>query len=298
MSWIPFAIVGPFFWALTNFVDKYLLGKLTCGTYDFTFFCSAAKVPALLVLLCAFGMPTFGMYALIPIISGALVVYSYFFYGKALEKGDTSTLITLLNLTPVAVFIIAYLFLGQTMGGKELFAFIIILMGSLVISIERINGRTSLIKGFGPALVFVLSWAVIFVMNDFGLAQMSFGSFMFWYTLGSILAGPTLLTFPIARGEILKGIRTATAHKYSLFCGNGLIDLLAHASINYALVLATSAALVNVVTQTQSFFSITMGVLLTIFFPHIIKEDISFKTLGKKVLGAMIMFGGIYLLLV
>jgi len=50
--------------------------------------------------------------------------------------------------------------------------------------------------------------------------------------------------------------------------------------------------------QVQSFYAILIGILLTIFIPHIIKEDISKLTLIKRIIGAIIMFIGIYILII
>mgnify|MGYP001593407029 FL=1 len=68
-------------------------------------------------------------------------------------------------------------------------------------------------------------------------------------------------------------------------------------SIKKALAIAPSAGLVTVVMQVQSFYAIIIGVLLTLLIPNIIKEDISVNTLIKKVIGAAIMFSGVYILL-
>ena len=69
-------------------------------------------------------------------------------------------------------------------------------------------------------------------------------------------------------------------------------------SIKKALAIAPSAGLVTVVMQVQSFYAILIGVFLTLLIPNIIKEDISAPTLIKKVIGATIMFSGVYILLI
>ena len=69
-------------------------------------------------------------------------------------------------------------------------------------------------------------------------------------------------------------------------------------SIKKALAIAPSAGLVTVVMQVQSFYAILIGVFLTLLIPNIIKEDISAPILIKKVIGAAIMFSGIYILLI
>ena len=60
------------------------------------------------------GIPELSIYSLIPIITGIMLIYSYGFYGKALEQGDTSALVILFKLIPVITLLLAFAFLGQT----------------------------------------------------------------------------------------------------------------------------------------------------------------------------------------
>jgi len=298
MSWIPFAIIASFFWAISNFVDKYSLSKYGRGPYDFMFFCSLTSWVFFGATFIFVGVPVLTWYSLLPVITGLLLTFSYGTYSKALHVAETSTLVLLFNLIPVGVLILSYLFMGQTLTAHELIAFIIILAGSMTISLERVEKKFKLLNGLGLILVSVVMWAVIFTVSDYALMKMSFWDFFLLDTLGAALAGCGFFIFPNMRREVVEGIRSATPGKCRAFLINGLFDFLAQMTSKYALALAASAALIDIVLQTQTFFSIAIAIFLTLFFPHIIKEDISYKTLSKKLLGAVVMFGGICLLLV
>jgi len=75
---------------------------------------------------------------------------------------------------------------------------------------------------------------------------------------------------------------------------NELIFVIAKSITFFAYSIGT-ASLVSVVGSTQVFFGVVYGCLLTIFFPKIIKEDISKEELLKKVIAAVVLFVGLWL---
>ncbi|OGN26820.1 MAG: hypothetical protein A3B17_00255 [Candidatus Yanofskybacteria bacterium RIFCSPLOWO2_01_FULL_45_72] len=295
INWILLSLLAPLFWAFSNFVDKYILGKYTKGIFDFLFFSTITSWVFFICLLAFIGLPDFTIYSWIPIFTGMTLIYSYGFYGKALEQGDTSTLVILFKLIPVVTVILAFIFLGQSLSSNEFLGFIVILVGAIIVSLER--SKNFFIKGFGMIFIAIIIWSIMTLFIDYGLTKMSFWHYFLLDNLGSALAGPTLLIIPSMRRQVINGLKTAVASKYIWFSWNNLLDFFGQMSIKKALAVAPSAGLVMVVMQVQSFYAIIIGVFLTIFIPHIIKEDISGRTLVKKFVGALVMFSGVYLLL-
>lgn len=296
MNWIFLSLLAPLFWASSNFVDKYILGKYTKGIFDFVFFSTITSWIFFAAIFLFAGTPELNIYSLIPIATGMILIYSYGFYGKALEQGDTSALVILFKLIPVITVILAFAFLGQTLSSNELFGFVVVLAGATIVSFEKSRGI--FIKGFGMILIAILMWSVMTLFIDYGLTKMSFWDYFMLDNLGSALAGLTMLIIPSIRRQVIEGIKTARVAKYVWFSWNNILDFFGQMSIKKALAIAPSAGLVTVVMQVQSFYAIFIGILLTLFIPHIIKEDISASMLIKKIIGAAIMFSGIYMLLV
>ena len=295
MNWIFLSLLAPLFWASSNFVDKYILGKYTKGIFDFVFFSTITSWFFFVAIFIFTGIPELNLYSLIPIATGMILIYSYGFYGKALEQGDTSSLVILFKLIPVVTVILAFAFLGQTLSSNELIGFVIVLAGATIISFEKTKGI--FIKGFGMILIAILMWSVMTLLVDYGLTKMSFWDYLMLDNFGSALAGLTLFIIPSIRRQVIEGIKTAQLGKYIWFSWNNVLDFFGQMSIKKALAIAPSAGLVAVVMQVQSLYAIIIGVLLTLLIPNIIKEDISRNTLIKKIIGAIIMFSGVYILL-
>src|SRR3989344_2958240 len=296
MNCIFLSLLAPLFWASSNFVDKYILGKYTKGIFDFVFFSTITSWIFFAGIFLFVGVPELSIYALIPIATGMILVYSYGFYGKALEQGDTSSLVILFKLIPVITVILALAFLGQTLSSNEILGFVVVLFGATIISFEKSKGI--FIKGFGMILIAILMWSVMTLFIDYGLTKMTFWDYFMLDNLGSALAGLTMFIIPPIRKQVIEGIKTATTRKYIWFSWNNVLDFFGQMSIKKALAIAPSAGLVTVVMQVQSFYAILIGVFLTLLIPNIIKEDISAPTLIKKVIGATIMFSGVYILLI
>ncbi len=294
MDWIFLSLLAPLFWALSNFVDKYILGTHTKGIFDYLFFSTITSWIFFVVLMFLVGAPSISMFSLIPIATGMMLIYSYGFYAKALQQGETSSLIILFKLIPVMTAGLAFVFLGQSLTMNELLGFVIVLAGAALISFER--SKSIFIKGFGMILIAICLWSVMTLAIDYGLTKMSFWDYFMLDNLGSAFAGLTLLIVPSVRQQVVEGIRTARKVKYTWFFWNNILDFFGQMSIKKALAIAPSAGLVAVVMQVQSFYAILIGVLLTLFIPHIIKENISTPVLINKSIGAVIMFVGIYVL--
>lgn len=295
MNWIALSLLAPLFWALSNFVDKYVLNRHSKGIFDFLFFSTITSWFLFLIILAFIGLPEPSVYFWIPISTGVILIYSYGFYAKALEQSDTSSLVILFKLIPVVTVILAYFFLDQTLSANESVGFIVILFGASIVSLEK-GGRLA-IKGLGMIIIAILIWSGMTLLIDFGLTKLAFWDYFLLDTLGSAIAGLTLFIIPKMRRELLAGLKSATASKYLWFTGNNLLDFLGQMSIKKALAIAPSVGLVTVVMQVQSFYAILIGIILTTLIPEVIKEDISANTLIKKVIGAVIMFSGVYILL-
>jgi len=83
--------------------------------------------------------------------------------------------------------------------------------------------------------------------------------------------------------------------KLTWFFANTLTDFIAQVCLKKAFSLSTSAGLVSIITQVQSIYGIIAGLALTLIFPATFHENISIRTLIRKLIGTLVMIGGIYI---
>jgi drug/metabolite transporter (DMT)-like permease len=298
MDWIFFALLAPLFWTINNYVDKYTLGKITKNIHDFMFFSSLTGWIFAPLFMILFGVPLLSVNSLVPILLGVALVYSYGLYGKALESNETSRVVILFNLTPVFILVLGFLFLGQTLVQKDFLAFVLILIGAVVISYQK-PAEQSLFT-FSKSLIWIIAavvvWSVMFLFADWMLEKMSFVTFITFEIIGVALSSLVMLAIPLQRKQIISALKISTPKKYIWFLFNNSIDLFGQMSMRKALAVAPVAGLVTVVTQIQSLYAIVVGLVVSVVFPNIFPEDKSLQGLATKILGAALMFAGMYVL--
>jgi uncharacterized membrane protein len=296
MDWILLALLGPLFWAGSNIFDKYALEKVSRGVYDFLFFGTLGSIFIVILTLLVYGLEYIGILSLYPILAGFFVQFSYLFYSYALEKEDASYVVPLYITYAVVVLVLGPLF-GETISTLQLIAFGVVFLGALFLSLEKLSFE--LFKHRKGAILMIpaiLLLSIAILLTDQSLEILSFSDTFIYDLIGFSLAGFSLLLVPRWRREIVKGIKTARMRKYSLFLINDTLDMSGHLIYKYALLLAPSASLVAVLGGIQPFYVLVLGGLFTVFFPHIISENISREEILQKVVGVTIIVVGISIL--
>lgn len=299
MTWIILALIAPFFWALSNLLDKYAIDKLSKGTADFIFFGSIGGFIVLLFSLIING----GVAIISPILiltavlGGALLNYSYIFYAKALESRDATRVVPLFQTIPIFILVLGYLFFNESVSYSQFIGFVIVFSGGLVLTTQMsFIKKFKIDSSFWLMLASSLFISVSMLFSDHVLETERFMTLFIYDLFGYSLAGLSLLLYRPWRREIFTGIKKAKRFKYLLFFANDAIDLAGGIFYKFALITAPSVALASVMLGIQPFYLLVLGVLLTIFFPKIIKEDISKKAVYQKLFGVGIIFIGIILI--
>jgi len=296
MSWIILALLGPLLWAMSSIVDKYALEKISRGNYDFLFFRSIGSAVVAVVAWLLFGLGPLGWFALVPVLGGFLLQYSYSFYSHALRYEDASYVVPLYITYSVVVLVLGPLF-GETVTASQLLSFAIVFLGGLILSRKEISFKLiSYRRGallMLPAILLVSLYALVI---DQSLEVLPFTDTFILDLIGFTLAGCSFMLVPLWRREIMLGLKSATPRKFFLFFFNDALDIGAHLIYKAALVLAPSVSLVAVLGGIQPFYVLILGASSTVFFPHIVKENISQKELAQKIVGTVIIVIGITLL--
>jgi uncharacterized membrane protein len=295
-SWVFFALLAPLFWAISNFIDKYSLAEYTNHAHDFIFFGSQFSWILFVILAAAFGLPDLSVFWLVPIALGIFFMAACWMYAKALRVAETSQLVISFKLIPVLTVFLAFLFLGQELSAYDSLAFSFVFIGTVLVSVKKVEGAFRTSEGTTWLMGAIIVWSAIYVGVDWALTKITFWHYLTLEVLGNGIAGTSLFFIPRIRKDLLESVTTATTGKYFWFALTKSLDFLGQIVIKKAFILGPSAGLVTVVMQVQSAYAIAIGITLTLWFPHIIKEDISKENLGKKMLGAAIMFIGLCVL--
>lgn len=121
-----------------------------------------------------------------------------------------------------------------------------------------------------------------FTCFDFATRNSEYNAVAFWYQIGLLLVGISLINIKGFRNDFLKLIKNKGKMFLSLNITNEVLNLIANLMVNFA-VLTIPLALANTLMGFQGAFVFIIGVIGTLLFPKIIKEDLDKRSVIQKI---------------
>ena len=299
MSWVVFAFSGPVLWAISVHLDKYLVERFfkesnVAVMLLFTAFVGVLPLPFIWLYEPSVTAPGLGSIALI-ILAGILYMVAMLLYLQALQTEEASVVAPYFQAGPLFGYGLAYLVLGETLTGRQLAGGVLIVLGALSVSVRFAYGarmfKTRLVVlmltcGFAGALAGLIF--KIFALN------VEFWTTTFWMYAGEAIFGCALLLVPTYRRQLLATLRVNTAALLSINGSNELINLGGGLGNRYALMFAP-LSIVQAIGSTTTLFVFGFGVVLSLLWPGLGREDLSGRELVKKGIAAVLVAVGVAL---
>jgi uncharacterized membrane protein len=302
MNWLFASLLAPLFWSVSNHIDKFLLDKHFKGIGK----------EALILYSTLFGIVVFPVAYLfdhnifsigfisiiILIIGGCLGSLAIYFYLFALEEEETSIVVPFMQITPIFGFILGFFLLKEVLSFGQIIGSIIVVLGAFILSLE-ISELEKIKFKKRIAWLMVLSsfaFALYEILFKFVAIEGGFWVATFWEYVGLFAFG--LFIFLSSRKHRTDFLFLIKRHNWKLFSTNitsESITIIGNMFANFALLLAP-AALVMTVAGYQPIFVLLGSIILTVMFPKIVKENISFKHLLHKTLAILVVFLGTFVM--
>ena len=282
------SILAAFLYSLTNHIDKFLVdGVDKAGSNVKTLLLFSTLVSGLVfapIMLIVTGFDfKISLISFISVISAAISSsIALYFYFKSLEKSDVSIVVVMFQLIPVFSYIMGVILFNETLSFRQITGSLIIIVSTILISINIENKTKS---NFKVLLLMALSsflYSVYYILFDIGIRHSSYNACIFYLQVGFLLVGLVLICIKSFRTTFVKAVKNNGKKYFSLNVINELLNITAGALENYANVLVP-IALVTVITRIQVIFVFILGLIGTLLLPKIFNEDISRKTIFKKV---------------
>lgn len=294
MNWFFFSIIGYFFNALSTTINKALLSRDIPSPAAMAFF--IATLGMLVLVLLPFGIAglTFGEY-MASLASGLFFVAAIFTMFIALQKGQASYIpIFIGGFQPIMVFILAFIFLHESLTHNQLLGFILLTAGGLFIATRKSRQRRLV---YVIALLSSACFAVSFVATKWVFDEAGFINGLFWTRIGALFGIIFILAKKEWRREITgiltrksKERNTRTALGFLAAQGTGVISVVL---IFYAISLG-SVTLVNALQGVQYLVIFALVEPLGFFFPKLWKEELSKKAIIHKLISIVIVSIGLF----
>lgn len=290
MLWVYFTVLSSLAWTIVNLIDKYNLDKyvqnpMICVIFiGFLGLISAMIVSQFTEIL----VPSTEI-LILSLSGGIFYIFTSLFYFKAIMVEEVSRVIPLYAITPIFVLILATVFLGENFAIQKYLGIFIIVIGSFLISLRK-DVKFRLSGAFGLMILGTLAWAIYNIILKYVLNYLTYWNAFFWMRIGSFLFIPFL--FYRYRKQTIEIITKRPK--------GGLYLIIAEPFNIAAIVFSTIAlsygfvSLVSALGQIQNFIVLIFAVLISIFRPQIIKEELKGTTISQKILAiSLISFGAI-----
>jgi drug/metabolite transporter (DMT)-like permease len=249
------------------------------------------EVPILLLLLFTPISSDFPWFAL-GIVGGLGTYLGLMLYFKAMAIEEASRVISLIYISPIFVLILASVFLQETLSLPMYFGVVFLVLGAISISYRKVKGRGSMIS---PALGLLLAssvvWAGYEVLTKYVLGHMEYPSYLFWNFIGTLIIGFLLFCFPKIRCNFLNDIkkvgRTILFWRI-LNTSMGLIAIIFY----YIAMSRGLVSLVAAISSLEPLFVFIFTLLLSLFVPRILKEDVGKGAITTKALAIILIIVG------
>lgn len=297
LSWFVFAIAATLLWSVSAIIVKFVRVNYIKSPIGYIMIVTPVVFLSLILLLFGkFQMPSVKMLFYISIIS-IMAFVGYWIYLTAIHKEEISKVITLYGLQPLLVLILATLFLKETLTAKDYLAFPLIIIGGMLISAKKVNEKFKVSHGIVLTLVSILFFSAQSLF--FKLAEeVDFVTMIILREFGFLVIMAVVFIFS-------KEVRKRTKEDLRQINKKRLFWIYAGESMGmtgvilcYIAIQKGPVSLVTLIEGTQGLFVIALAILLSVFIPKILKEELTRKTISLKIISALLMIAGLYLIAV
>lgn len=293
--WLVIVTIGYLLNAISSVVNKSLLNKDIPNPVVYTFYICILGLAVF--ALAPFGLAWIGFNMfIISLIAGILFTGALLSMFTALLNDEVSRVIPLIGgLQPFLVFWLAFFFLGERLLNNQVIAFVLVLLGGLLITIRWQKASRQQVKLFFLSLLSALLFALSFVLSKYIFDSTDFISGFIWIRVGSFLGAVVLLLWAVNRKAIFGNVKTAGRTVGLIFILGQVAGALSFIMINWAMAMG-SVTLVNALQGLQYVFLFIIVLLLAKRYPEWLKENTRGLVLVQKIIAILLISGGLYLL--
>jgi drug/metabolite transporter (DMT)-like permease len=298
--WLTITISFYFILAAVFLVDKYLLSGSIANPKVYTFYVGVLGIATLVLIpFVGFHIPPLPQ-IILAIFSGAIFIFSMFWFYKSLQLFEASRVIPAINgLVPLFTFFLVYIisFGKEAPSFYDIAAFFLLVAGSFLIVAKKDKFINFKSLKLSVSCAFLLS--LFFVSTKYVYLGMDFWTGFILAKIGGVLVAVCLFVFfKEVRDEIFQKKAVGKQKAMGIFILNQGAGGLANVLENWAIFLAPLpyVALINALQGVQYIFLLIFAVILSVKLPQILKEEISKKIIMQKIVAILVIGSGLAIL--
>jgi len=292
--WVLFSLLSALTMAVVNILDKFILTRLARRPIVPLLIYVAMGLVPLPFIFIGRGIPPLTAAVFVPAFAAAaaFTLSTLLYFAAALEE-EISRVVPLSYLSPLFVSLLAALFLDEVFPPHKYLGVALLVGGALSLSSRR---RLSLRPGRGFWLM-VLSAA--FLAGYLTLTKRLLAEVDFWSAFALVRLAMFILLIPwyvIRRRETAGVLRTQSRRVILVMA---LSEALALTALLFGTVAMSAGpvTLVAALSSVQPFFVFAFALLLSHFFPAVLREETEARILGLKLLAIILIVLGALLII-
>lgn len=296
--WITIAVLGYAALAVVSILDKFILAERPVSPRVFVFYSSIFALPILALIPFGVIWPKTGLDAGLAMISGLAFSFALWSMYLALKEGEVSHIGPFIGaVTPLVILALSPLFLPEILTGRQFWAMGLLIVGTLLISVEKSDRHNGLHIGFVWAFLAAALFAVSHLAAKYLYDAYGFYSGFVW-TRGAIgLFGLLMLFLPSLRRDLLAApLAEKKSRGLLLVSADKILGVVGVVLVQYAIALG-SVAIVNALAGAQYALLVILVALFTRFAPKIFREVYTRDEIIMESAAVLIITAGLFLLI-
>lgn len=294
MTWIIFSILAALVWAVVNTADKFVLTKLVKNPIIPVMIMGLVGLLIGAVIYFTRGFSELSYFNIfLALIAAFFYVLTIMLYFQAAKLEEISRVVPLAYLTPLFILIFATFFLDERLTFIKIIGILLLTGGAILISFKN-SLKFSFGKAFWLMVMSAITLAINSVITKYLLGYADYWT-IFAYTRGIGLIIALIPFFYLNFSDLMNIVKENGKKTIGLILFNESFRQAGGLFITIAISLG-SVTLVNALASLQPFFVLVFMVILSIFYPHILKEEIGKSALIVKIIAILLIFIGAVLI--
>jgi drug/metabolite transporter (DMT)-like permease len=237
---------------------------------------------------------------ILALLAGVVYMYALFWLFKTLRLFETSRVIPAIGgIIPLFTFGLIYILSSgkEILSFPEIIAFILLIFGSILITLER--KKLISFRSFQFSILTAFLFSLAFVLTKYVYLAQSFWNAFIWMRIGGFLLVLAFFIFaPEIKKEIFRKREYFPKKTVLIFFSNQAAGAVAYILQNWAIFLVPLiyVPIINALAGIQYVFIFTFAILFSLKFPKIIKEEISKEIIIQKIIAILLIGTGLVLL--
>ena len=296
MVWLLFALFANLMYSFSNIIDQFIRKKHIKHDRSMVIIWMAIFLLLWLTIVpfINISIPPLPQLAAV-LASGFIIIYTFLPYFYAISREDVSKVMPLFQFYALFILVLSIIFLGEILSTIRYAGFAVMFSAGMLMTVEKVKDRFTLNKTLLLVMGASVIMAVSMVLLKFFYLTESFWNGFFWFNLGGFLGTISLLLIPGTASNLKSDIHQLNLKILALVLLATTITLFGDMSLLFA-IKSGPVSLVSVVGSTQIAILFVMTLLLSKYFPNILKEKTDRKTLLTKTSAIGLMIIGLILI--